>query len=852
MTITAADVWRDYTTTQVPASGAHQPEKRDIRSWGAYIESLLVGAQVGGGVVFLRLSDANSHLAYPANQIAWIVQDPTMANNGVYQKSGSSGSGAWTRVADLPYSFYRAANEGAGTANAIVATNGYPMANKDALIVLNITDTNTSGTVTLSLNGGAPLTIKTAAGNPPAIGGFAPGMMVAGYIEGNDFRLLSDQSSSAIQAAAEAAQLAAEAARDIATGAMSVFTATVFASKALAESYAPAGAPDYIRLEGYVSAGDGGGELYAKAASEPSHAGKFSITLSDGITVVWYEIAPVQSYVNVRAFGAKGGANIDTAAIQAAFDYGMANKIAIFVPGVYQVDLSQTMQMEGGLTYCAIKITSALTLLGFQGLSWIKLADNCSTDAAPLYHNIIGINTLVDNLHTDGVSFDCNGQNNKISPERDSGTYNQFNCAAVMVSGRNSVTGSGSDARLTNSSFKNGSVINSPGVTCIATGQQEGSGTDSYNVRIENFRFYNNGLDSTDHSSVYMWGDHIYVNNCSFDHPSPTDGIRGPVVAAELHGNDNFFTNNSVNNYVQGLWLTGNYNGPAVGQTVFGNSFKVTWIGVGIYSISPLDLGVDDILVDSNRIEILPTSLSSNPTLSFPKCAIYLNVDAGNVARVKVTGNKCYCSDTTSNLGALIGANAGASIADVLLATNSFSGFSVGIGVGYGASGSAFEVTLASNKINNLTPSTAVAATRGISVIGANGRVSISGNDISGGTIDTGIFLSESGGAATLDSLHMEGNTIDGATTADIFDGVVVSGRRTGRQARTFNALPAQSTWKKGDEVFLDGAAGGTLAVGSIGASNYEYGVSGYRRLTDGTANVLNTDWAQQRYLTGN
>lgn len=597
---------------------------------------------------------------------------------------------------------------------------------------------------------------------------------------------------------------------------------------------------------------------FQRVTAEPAHTEKLRTVdrrlpdgSNDSVNGGWWALAP-RSWYEVRVFGAKGGSNIDTVAIQRAFDYGEATQTAIFIGGGFLVDLSQTMQMEGGLTYCALKITSALTLLGFQGLSWIKLADNCSTDAAPLYHNIIGINTLVDNLRTDGVSFNCNGQNNKISPDRDSGTYNQFNCAAVMVSGRNSVTGSGSDARLTNSSFKNGSVINSPGVTCIATGQQEGSGIGSYNVRIENFRFYNNGLDSTDHSSVYMWGDHIYVDSCSFDHPSPSNGIRGPVVAGELHGNDNFFTKNSVNNYVQGLWLTGNYNGPAVGQTVLGNSFKVTWIGVGIYSISPLDLGVDDILVDSNRIEILPTSLAGNPTLSFPKCALYFNVDAGDVARVKATGNKCYCSDTTSNLGALIGAEIGATIDDVLLAANSFSGFSVGIGVGYGSSGPAFGVALASNKINNLTPSTTVTATRGISVLGANGRVSITDSDISGGTIDTGIFLGESGGAATLDSLHMDGNTVDGATTADIFDGVVVSGRRTGRQARTFSAMPAQSTWKKGDEVFLDGAAGGTLAVGSIGASNYEYGISGYRRLTNGTANVLNTDWAQQRYLTGN
>jgi hypothetical protein len=47
-------------------------------------------------------------------------------------------------LGDLPYSFYRAINEGSGTANAIKATNGYPMASTNALIVFNVTDTNTS------------------------------------------------------------------------------------------------------------------------------------------------------------------------------------------------------------------------------------------------------------------------------------------------------------------------------------------------------------------------------------------------------------------------------------------------------------------------------------------------------------------------------------------------------------------------------------------------------------------------------------------------------------------------------------------------------------------------------------
>lgn len=62
------------------------------------------------------------------------------------------------------------------------------------------------------------------------------------------------------------------------------------ATIAEAEALTPDVAPDYIRTAGYAAAGDGGGALYKKVASEPAHAGKFSLTLSDGVTVVWYEL----------------------------------------------------------------------------------------------------------------------------------------------------------------------------------------------------------------------------------------------------------------------------------------------------------------------------------------------------------------------------------------------------------------------------------------------------------------------------------------------------------------------------------------------------------------------------------
>ncbi len=254
------------------------------------LEAVANSFTVGGGVIFTTLSQALSNLNYNVNQMAWVIQDPTPANNGVYQKTGSSGSGSWARRGDLPYSFYRAVNEGAGTPNAIQATNGYPMASKNALIVVNVTDTNTDTPVTLSLNGSTPLTIKTASGNDPVVGGLTAGMMIAGYIDegGTQFRMLSDQASAAIQAACEAALAGAESARDGAEAFLDLaveaadLAATVGAgdvptcpSVAIAKLSSFPATRSYLIVAGYATHGDAPLATYTRVAEEPSHGGKF-------------------------------------------------------------------------------------------------------------------------------------------------------------------------------------------------------------------------------------------------------------------------------------------------------------------------------------------------------------------------------------------------------------------------------------------------------------------------------------------------------------------------------------------------------------------------------------------------
>lgn len=204
MAITAREVWRDFVVDGVPSSGAHKPEKADARNWGTYLEGFLTSVGSNAGTVKVTRALLYADLAHPADTMAWVVQDPTIDYNGIYQKIGASGVGSWTRVSDLPFSFIVATDVGDGTPDAISATTDMPVS-ESALIVFTVFDANTASPVTVSFNGSAALTIKTNSGNDIAAAGLSAGMQVFGRIIGSTFRLITDQVNAAIVAAAEAA-----------------------------------------------------------------------------------------------------------------------------------------------------------------------------------------------------------------------------------------------------------------------------------------------------------------------------------------------------------------------------------------------------------------------------------------------------------------------------------------------------------------------------------------------------------------------------------------------------------------------------------------------------------------------
>ncbi|WEX10270.1 hypothetical protein [Chelativorans sp. AA-79] len=166
---------------------------RDAQVWGTEVERAIFAFKASGGLIFKTKAEADANLDYDFPTEAWVIADPVGPNNGIYQKQGASGGGSWLRVGDLPYSFIRAANAGAGTANAIIATTSMPIPAADggALITVPILLDNTADAPTIQFNGDAPLIVTDALGNSVGIGALMAGMLMAGYKVGSTFRMIT-------------------------------------------------------------------------------------------------------------------------------------------------------------------------------------------------------------------------------------------------------------------------------------------------------------------------------------------------------------------------------------------------------------------------------------------------------------------------------------------------------------------------------------------------------------------------------------------------------------------------------------------------------------------------------------
>jgi len=97
ITDAANNALRDFATDGIPASGDYEPIKSEVRGAFRVVDAALASLGVNGAITVKKATRAllYADLAHIADTLAIVYNDATSAFNGIYAKSGGSGSGAW-------------------------------------------------------------------------------------------------------------------------------------------------------------------------------------------------------------------------------------------------------------------------------------------------------------------------------------------------------------------------------------------------------------------------------------------------------------------------------------------------------------------------------------------------------------------------------------------------------------------------------------------------------------------------------------------------------------------------------------------------------------------------------------
>ncbi|MGL5280658.1 MAG: phage tailspike protein [Plesiomonas shigelloides] len=359
----------------------------------------------------------------------------------------------------------------------------------------------------------------------------------------------------------------------------------------------------------------------------------------------------LRDFVNASDFGAVGDwVTDDTEALQNAINQASLSGVSLRLDAgkTYRVTPKTSVQWEGGTFLAALLMKPNLSIISNGAV--IKISDNVSTDQNPVHHQMFFTNQVLHDVTFYGVTMDMNGQNNKISPQRSSGTFNRFMNAPICVSG--TVGGAQNAASIDNCNIVNCKFKNIAGVSGIVCSQTNTAGArlgSGWNVIYNTFS--NVGLDTDDHSSIYGRVKNLLVFGNVFENPSTINPATktGGLCAVEIHASDSVAAFNTIVNYEQAFWVAANFNEVITSNIrITCNSARINSMFVDFWSKNLLPYGepegvIKQVSITGNTIEIIGAP-SDFQVRSFFKCAARQQPNI-----VDFSNNVCRSFDTAGN-----------------------------------------------------------------------------------------------------------------------------------------------------------------------------------------------------------
>ena len=516
--------------------------------------------------------------------------------------------------------------------------------------------------------------------------------------------------------------------------------------------------------------------------------------------------------VSILAHGADpSGVADSTSAIQAAIRTAVASGSAVYAPaGLYKIIPNIPLEALDGTVMVAFTMQSNLHVVADPGATF-RIADEISTSTRAVRMAMFFTNTVVTNLTFIGLTIDMNGLHNRITSSAPS-SYSRFNQAHIFVSGNlNGVAAAASHVRIESCQF-----LNTAGTSCIVMAQSNTPGVAlGRDWAIVNCRFQNNGLDTDDHSSIYGWADDVLVADNTFiaDTMWGAVGKAGARVAHEVHGARHRFVNNQVSNYLQGLWVGGNYTTEVVDTVISNNVFSpIRGAGIAFFRAKPFETSSHNTLIAANVFRFDDSPVDSGLKVGID-CATQYAV--GDIRVVDNIMEKDGVSVAASFSRVRPSTQRDQVPNRIVIRGNQQHGGTLGIALYTNGANGLGSIVIHGNDFFDLTGAGGYSRAVGIALASKEGTVAsltIGANTFSATTTtrwDYGVYL-----AGTIEKLAMRGNTYFGVVEETHFDPELIVKKRRG----DFSGILYSPVW----------AAGAPIALGT-GHANGEYDLYGPR-----------------------